>query len=160
MGVSGGGDRKDLRPHEPNRQKAKGTFRGSFEALNVRNAQPGFNYYYERRKPGEVLRRMNEGFEVVQAGDPEGWGADVPAAVGEMLDGVKAYGDLVLMRIREDKYRMMKEQKAALARAAIDGSTAEYLRKGHQRAQQLGRSRPKDDLYYKGPGHGISTDED
>jgi hypothetical protein len=128
--------------------------------MNVRNAQPGFVYYYERRKPGNVLKRMNEGWKPVGKADPEQWGAEMPAEVGEMLDGVKAFGDLVLMKIREDKYARIKAEKEARAKAARDGSAAEFLSKGHQRALQLGKSRPKDDLYFKGPGHGTLDEED
>ena len=160
MSIEGGGDRKDLRPQEPNNPKVKGSHRGPFEALNVRNPQPDYHYYYERRKPGNVLKRLNEGWEVVQDSDPEQWGADMPPEVGKMLDGVKAFGDVILMRMRGDKFREFRAQREALAKAARDGSTSDYLSKGHQRAQQLGSSRPKKDLYFQGSDHGTVADED
>jgi hypothetical protein len=64
------------------------------------------------------------------------------------------------MRMREDKFREFREEKEALAKAARDGGTADYMSKGHQRAQQLGASRPKKDLYFQGSDHGTIADED
>jgi hypothetical protein len=160
MSIQGGGDRKDLRPHNPNDKQVIGTHRGPFEALNVKNPKPGFHYYYARRKPSDVQRFMNAGWEPVRSGDPEQWGSDMPPEVGEMLDGVKAYGDVILMRIREDKFRAIREEKEALAKAAREGGTSEFINKGHQRARQLGSSRPKKDLYFESADHGTVADED
>jgi hypothetical protein len=141
---------------DPNTDEAIGTHRGNSEALNIRNPQPGFHYYYERSKPANILRRLNEKWEFVKDTDPEQWGAQLPPEVGQALDGLKAYGDVVLMRIHEDNYRVLRDQKALLAKASREGTTDDWTNKGHQQASKLGDRAPSDDMYYARRGHGNS----
>jgi hypothetical protein len=156
MALTGGGDREWIRAVDPDQSERRGTHRGKFEALNVSNPRAGFIYYYERRKPSDVLRRMNEGWEVVKGTDQEDWGAELPDDIGQELDGVKAYGDVILMRIPEDRYRKIEEQRKLLRMASRGGNTDEYLEKGNRVTSQSGIGRP---AYYQRSDHETVYDD-
>jgi hypothetical protein len=142
MSVGGGSDRSWLKPRQ------------SSEALNVRNPQPGFHYYYCRRDPSSVQRKLNQKWQVVTSDMPEKWGAELPDNIQQELDGVRAFKDVMLLRIKDEDYRLIQEEKQRRAAVARDGATEEYLEKGRQRAAQLGNLAPEDDLYYKKGYHG------
>jgi hypothetical protein len=137
-----------------------GDHRGNTEALNIRNARPGFHYYYGLNNPNQALRLLEQGFELVGADDPEQFGAQFPEAVGTPLDGLRAFNDVVLMRIPLDKYRLLRAERAENARAAREAPTQAFLSRGQEMNRILGSKAPKDgDSYYKIPGHGNDTQE-
>ena len=159
--VGGGSNREWLRPLVPRKndygeEDVIGTHRMGYEALNVRNPQPGFRYYYSRRDPSSVQRFMNKGYQVVTSGMAEKWGSDLPEDIQQELDGVRAFKDVMLMRISDKNYRVMQEEKLRIAKLARDGATQSYLDKGSEREAQLGVNAPADDLYYKRGRHGTS----
>jgi hypothetical protein len=129
------------------------------EALNVKNAQPGMHYYYERAKPSDVQRRLNEGWEPVTSSDPEQWGAELPEDVQRQLDGVKAFGDVMLFKISTDRYRLLQDQWIQEAKDRRDGPEVSYQTKGEERAGELGAAAPEGDLYYQRPNHRRSYSE-
>jgi len=154
VGVSGGGDNWDLRPvqHEDG---VVGCHKGQFEAFNVRNAQPGTHYYYERNHPGKILRRLNQGYRVLSDQDPEAWGADnLPEEYRSSVDTARAFGDVVAMATPMENYRKIRKDKVRLAEIARDGAEADFLGKGQQVEGRLGDLAGSQSLYYKRPNHG------
>ena len=106
MPINAGGDRKDLRPLDQSGQTL-GTHRGNYEALNVRNPQPGYRYCWARSKQGSLYKKLNQGWEFVRAQDPEHLGIStegLPVDIQTSLDSLKPFGDVVLMRQSEEKY--------------------------------------------------------
>jgi hypothetical protein len=162
MGTGGGSDRAWLKPFEPRKPRSWdeedviGTHRMGSEALNVRNPQPGYRYTYIRRDPSSVQRFMNQGWRVVKADDPEQWGAELPDDVQKELDGVRAFKDVMLVKIDDEGYRVIQEDKQRRAQVATSAATQEYLDKGQRVEAELGSKRPEDDLYFKRGHHSES----
>lgn len=154
--IQGGGDLSWTKPVSP-ADEVVGAHRGHHAALNIKNPQPGFRYYYERRDANKVLVKKNEGWEVVQANSPERWGDNLPEDVQKELDGVRAYQDVILLRIPEEKYRQNREHLRELAEASRRGSDREYLDKSREREHQLGVT--DREVYYARATHGTRTQE-
>lgn len=159
MSVGGGSDRSWLKPFEPRKPRTWdeediiGTHQIGSEALNVRNPMPGFHYTYFRRDPSSVQRALNRKFQIVRSDDQEKWGAELPDDVQKELDGVRAFKDVMLFRIKDEDYRLIQEEKQRRAHVARDGAAQAYLDKGQQVEAQLGDNRPVDDLYFKRGRH-------
>lgn len=162
MSLQGGPSFHDLEPllidrDELGRPTSVGCHRGAYEALNVRNAQPGMIYYYAARRRG-VLRFLNRGWEVVLDSDPERWGAELPDKVQAQLGGEKAFQDVVLVRAPEDLVRAENDEKAAQARAALNGSEQAYFDQGRRVASMI-RGGSGKDIYYATREHGLHFEE-
>lgn len=158
MSLQGGAPNEWLRPHDPDPDRnVIGSHRGSSEALNVRNPKEGFHYFYVRRNPNQVQRFLGDGWELVTSEDQEAWGIDVgdmPESVQSELDGLRAFKDVVLMRIPEENYRVIAERKRQLAEAArLQGGGEAFLERGREVAAQLGHDEESRPLYYKGADH-------
>lgn len=161
MAIQSGGDLQWIRPILPDDDAPLGAHRGNFEALNVRNAQRGFHYYYPRKDPSQILRFLNMGWEVVTKDHPESYGAELPPDIGLPLDGVQAFHDVVLMRIPKDQYRAYKAERIERRRAALEANYIAFKNKERERLQGLApHQRPQGrDLYYQGPGHGTHVED-
>jgi hypothetical protein len=164
MPVSGGEPNNlyYLRPDGNAEEHVSGNHRGPAQALNVHNPQPGYMYYWvkhPRTDRGSQLQRfVNLGYEVCGASAPEHKGREASLNYSEMgLDNYQVHGDLVLLKIKEEKYKEMREWLATVAKAAKEGPTAEYEEKGRNLNLPERYSRADGPIYYKGPGHGIHS---
>lgn len=161
MSLRAGTPRAWLRPTDPaaqHRLGARGDHRGPHAALNVKNARPGYTYYYEANKPSKIQSKLNDGWEFVRQEDPEQWGADLPADVQQSLDTARPYKDVILLRIPNHKYAEIQRRKLEDAKFARTGAERSYLNTGEDRARQLGRSAPAQDLYFQRPTHYVGEE--
>jgi hypothetical protein len=166
--VGGGGDRRDLdpRPLIPIEGEAapRGAHRGHNVNLNIHNPQTGYVYYWCRnprsdRSGAQLYRLANWGYEVVAPEAPEfkARAANLRySALG--IDSYATHGDVVLVRIPEDRYRAYSEWRRAAARAAFDGATESWLQSGEELASRAGYNRPDAPIYYRAPSHGYQTE--
>jgi hypothetical protein len=149
--------REWLRPVEPSDQANRrllGCHRGRHTALNVRNPKRGYHYYYCSTDESAVQRFLNDGWEVPQAGDPEKWGAKLPAHVQQQLDGRRAFQDVMLIRIPIPLYRERQREAQELTHAMREGVENDFFDKGREREAELGSAAPEDGpLYHKGRRH-------
>jgi len=153
-----GTPREWLRPLNHLGSDVLGSHRGQHEALNIRNAQPGFHYYWARRKASDVQRFLNAGWLVVGAdpNDKEQYGADLLPRIQEGLDGTKPYQDVILLKIPVSKYKQILAQREADNKAAIGASSAAFEERGRELAISLGTSdgRPIYAKNIRRTGHG------
>lgn len=157
--AEGGKNMNWLRPVERRPENTIGTHTGRHEALNVRNPQPGYRYYYPRRGASEIQAKLNQGWRMVRKEDPESWGIDLRDISGETLpemDGLMAYQDVVLMKIPEEKYRILQEEKQMRNKVMLHGPTDEYLSRGESLAARVESTDP---LYHKLKQHAITSDD-
>ena len=162
MPISGGGDRKDLRPLDQSGQ-TMGTHRGNYEALNVRNVQPGFRYCWARKKQGAMYKKLNQGWEFVRKDDPENLGIEaegLPVGIQEGLDSLQPFGDVVLMRQSGEKYAEQLKLQQELAKAAREGAESQFLAKGEIRAGEAGVAAGDAPLHFARKQHGTFMTED
>lgn len=157
MAVSGGGNRKDLRPLDQS-TKSTGSHRRQFEALNV-DQQPGFKYRHERWKRSQILSSRSRGWQFVKRDDPEYAGQDdldIPMEFQqEGLDSIRPFGDVVLMRQPIDLW--LEEQNILLERNAAARGSADvgFMEKGRQRAAEAGSAASdRGSLFHKQAIHG------
>jgi len=153
--IGGGVDRDHVRPSNANKPDIIGDHRGQFEGLNVRNPQTGVRYMYENIKSGggsRVLSRLNQGYTLVRAGDPEAWGGTLPINHGGTPDGLHVFGDVALMRIPLPLYAKLQEEERQIARAAANRAEDSFRDKGESLKVRLG-SRVPQDLYYARNDH-------
>src|SRR5271166_4956191 len=135
VSVGGGHDRSWYRPLNPEGQADHdpttiGSFTGAFEALNIRHAQPGRQYYYERKNANALQAARNNGWRRVRPEDPERMGSveDDMDRGSPMDSGVgTAFDDIVMMKIPIEKHRALKPQEEAENRARLEGATQSYL---------------------------------
>ena len=162
MPINAGGDRKDLRPLDQSGQTL-GTHRGNYEALNVRDPQPGYRYCWARSKQGSLYKKLNQGWEFVRAQDPEHLGIStegLPVDIQTSLDSLKPFGDVVLMRQSEEKYAEQQKLSQALAKAAREGAESQFMAKGEDRASEVGSASGSEPLYFARKQHGYFVTED
>lgn len=155
MGViSGGANRFDLRPVRHS-QDYMGNHKAHFMAMNICNPKPGYHYYYQTtgRGGGNILRYQQLGYEMVKSTDQERWGAELPPEIAREVDTVKAFGDVVLMRIPVEKYREIRKRKARDARIAREGAEDSYLGKGEQISAAMGQYAPAAGVYFRRANH-------
>jgi hypothetical protein len=162
MPVSGGGDRKDLRPLDQSGQTI-GSHRGVYEALNIRNPQPGFRYLWASRKQGSLYKKLNQGCRFVKQGDPEAGNFDfegLPEGLREGLDSLQPFGDVVLMKQSEKDFQKQVSLRNELARAAREGAEAQFMAKGEDRASEVGGADEGRPLYYARKHHNTWVEEE
>jgi len=131
---------------------ARGCHRGHMQQLNVRNAQPGFRYYYVRTDASSLDRAETRGWEFVKLSDPERMGEERRAdrkAAG--LDSTMTRNDIVLCRMPEERYRKLREQIDQLTEGRGGDVSAEYLERGRPLQEAYGGKA----IYFKEPGHGF-----
>lgn len=167
MPVSGGGDRRDLRPLDQS-GKTLGNHRRAYEALNVRNPKPGYAYKWGRYKgdgyEGILRRDLNEGWELVKKDDPEFQDfqdSKLPMQFQrDSLDSIRPLGDVALMRqpipLWTEKQKELLERNAAARR----GPEASFLSKGETTAAEAGSAAGEQGLHFVKPAHGTDYVED
>jgi hypothetical protein len=164
MAITGGGDRRELRPLLPDgnyRRGYYGSHRGAAESLNAR-VPPGMVPYWCRtpqsdRGMAQLQRFENEGWEVAPPGSQIKTPRTHDARYSQLgLDSYRPFGDLVLLQIPEEKYRRRQENLARLRDNAIEGPTRQYLHRG-EGAQQAYGANAEGPIYYRGAGHGRSS---
>ena len=156
MSAQGGGNRMHLKPMPSDPAERIGSHMGTTECLNITNPQPGFHYYHARRDASSIQRKLNEGWRPVTGEDPESWGVDLTTLDGTKipeLDGLRAFQDVILVKIPEDKYAALQVEKERRAKVQRTGTTEEYLSKGQELASRIGSS--EDELYYARRNHEI-----
>jgi hypothetical protein len=161
MSISGGSPNDLLRPlrHDGNAtEEARGCHMGPAQALNVYKARDGFMYYWVRHprvdRGTQLQRFVNEGWEIVPPEAAEHKGRETSLNYSQFgLDNIQVHGDVLMLRIPEDKYRTMSEYRVQLAKVAREGPTAEYERKAESLPEHY-RSRADGPIYYRGAGHG------
>lgn len=160
MPVGGGDNRDYMRPTNVLHNNTIGDHRASFSALNVRNPRPGYRYFYENsavRGGAKVLQRLNRGAELVEDTDSEQWGGALPNSVQAQNGSFKAFGDVVLMRVRNEVYNEWQREKQELADRALNKSRDDFRDRGEMMSRRLGPMAPADrDLYYSRPNHGVT----
>lgn len=140
----------------------RGNHRGPAAGLNVHNPQPGMHYYHCRhpkadRRGAQFQRFMNMGWEPVPPGSPEYLAQNTNLKYSQLgLDQFSAHGDVLLIRISEEKYRRLAEFRRLTAESEVDGPTNEYLQQAHNFDSNYGL-RADGPIYYKGQGHGNTT---
>ena len=156
--IQGGEDNSWFRPLNPG-DKILGAHRGNHSALNIKNPQPGYHYYYIRRHPSDVQRFMNAGWEFLGDEHEEDWGAKLPDHVQAQLDSVRAYQDVMPVRIRIEKYAEIQRQKQEDARVASAGADDEFLGKGDMQTERMQGASADNPVYYKRKDHLTHTEE-
>lgn len=162
--IDSGPPLSDTRPLEIERDELGrpmqiGCHVGSGTALNVRNPQPGYVYWYERSKPADVLRKMNEGWELVTSEHPEGWGAQLPAHVQAALGTARAYQDVVLMRAPEEIVAARQQENSEQARLSREGIDRDFEDRGRRLQAALGQRGGARPVYSRHPDHGYFLEE-
>jgi hypothetical protein len=153
------GDSRDLyRPIDQKGNYSEGAFgchRGHMEVLNVRNAQPGFRYYYIRTDASSIQRALRRGWEPCRLDSPERLGEEhFPDLKAAGLDTSLTRNDIVLCRMPESRYREWREQLNKLSDNAEQDGSAEYMEKGRPLQEAFGK-----EIYFQGPGHGLRRSE-
>ena len=161
MAISGGGDRRELRPI---RQEAGvlGSHKGAHEALNIRNPQPNTHYRYERANQSAIQRSKNNGYRFVQDSDPEAWGVDddeMPMSVQSQLSSIRAYQDVVLMKTPLDNFKRITDEQESRSRAALDGAEAAYLSEGERNTAAAGAAAGGQSLHHRTKHHQTTWNE-
>ena len=161
MAIRGGGDRRELRPLQTD-AGVLGNHKGAYEALNIKNAQPDEHYKYVRLSDSAIQTALNLGYRFVMDDDPEDWGvskAEMPMRVQGALDSRKAFQDVVLMKIKLDKYVELRNEHDARSRAALDGAEAAYLNAGEDNAAAIGAAAGENPLHYSRKTHRTGFNE-
>jgi hypothetical protein len=116
--------------------------------------------YYWCRHPrldrgAQLQRLINEGYEVVPPDSPEHKGKVVNLNYAQFgLDNYQVHGDVVMLRIPEERFRERQEMKTTLNQAGLTGVTQNYESRGMSLEERYGSS-SDGPIYYRGPGHGI-----
>lgn len=162
MPISVGPPRLDIAPLHPDGNVGagvRGNHRGPAEGLNVHNPQPGMHYYHCRhpkadRRGAQFRRFINQGWEPVPPDAPEYVAESTNLHFPQLgLDGFHTHGDVILIRISEERYRQMADFKRLTAEAELDGPTNEFLQRARDFDHNYGL-RADGPIYYKGQGHG------
>jgi hypothetical protein len=156
--IQGGTNLEWTRPLQKD-DEVLGGHRGHHSALNIRNPEPGFQYYYARADANQILRFRQQGWEVVTNEDPEQWGADLPENIQRQLDSVKAYQDVILLKIPLESYKRNKASLRELAQASSGRTTSEYLDRNAERQEQLSGASESRPVYHKRADHGTHIQE-
>ena len=166
MTLSAGVNRLDLVPiNELGERRAgvRGSHLGPASGLNIQGAQPGMVYKWIRhpkhdRGGAQLQRFVNMGYEVVPPGDPEYKDREASLQYSQLgVDGYQVHGDVLLVRIPEEKERERQEFRTLQNQIAMTGGADEYLSRGEDLSNRYGLTdRAEGPIYYKGPGHGLS----
>lgn len=141
----------------------RGSHQGPATGMNVGDPVPGFLYYWvqhpRHHRGGSQYRRFTQwGFEAVPPDSPEHKLQETSASYVELgLDSYQAHGDVLLMRIPEERYKELSAFRRHQAEVARDGITNEYLDKAHEYEARYG-STADGPIYYRGSGHGTTSD--
>ena len=167
MPMYGGIDLGDLRPLSEGEELltgVRGSHRANASALNVHNAQPGFRYSWIRhprhdRGGAQLQEYLSWGYEVCGKDSPEIKGRSTNLSFSDLgLDNYQAHGDVLLVRITDEKFRVRQEDRAAAAKAALDGASDAFINKGRELEERYSFAKSAEGpLYYKGPAHFVGN---
>lgn len=166
MALTGGADRSDLEALDDGlipltgEASPRGPHVGHNANLNVPNPQPGFSYYHGRNpkfdRGGQHYRITSWGYEVVGPDSPEFKSQAANLRYSAMgLDSYHTHGDVVLYRIREERYRQFCKYRKDAAAAALGGPTESWLQAGSEVEARSGYRRADGPIYYRTPAHGF-----
>lgn len=163
--LKGGGDHWDLRPVEATEGEVLGTHKGPYEALNVRNAQPGWHYrYVSTKRDGSFIQKaLNEGYEFVMDDDPEKWGVphqEMPQRVQAAMDGIRAFGDVALMRTPLENWDKLRKQKEEVWLAQQGTADEAFLNAGEENAAMAGGATKGRPLHFRTADHQVGFVEE
>jgi len=146
--LGGGYDRNRIKPLNPDGNvqaepglRVIGCHTGRFSGLNIYNPRPGFHYpHVARNDEGLQQARINGAVPVLE-GDEE-YAAyrdmigmeDVPHMQHTDLDSTySGYGDLILMRMPEHKYRALREAQQRQHQSMFRecGVESSFIERGH-----------------------------
>jgi hypothetical protein len=116
-------------PAGPDGVPVLGNYQGSYDAMNVRNPQPGYRYAHLTRSAGRLSSKARKGYRAVLPGDPEYLGDNLPQHVQQALGEQAVVGDSVLCRVSLEDYEKEMREKDARRRAQL-GAEDEFTRKG------------------------------
>jgi hypothetical protein len=109
-----------------------GDFPPDYEGMNIYNPQPGKRYYYctnpERDGGSNLLHLANKyGAELVGPDDPEYIGLSRAGFTrAHSGNAYRAFGDVVLCRMSQDRYDEVEERERAERRDALADLVAKY----------------------------------
>lgn len=164
--MHGGIDLSDLEPLHTEDIEAgvRGTHRGPASGLNVFNAQPGFQYSWVRhprhdRGGAQLQEFMNWGYQICGSDSPERKGQSNNMAYSQLgLDNFQAHGDVVLVRISDEEFRVRQKYRDDARKAALDGASEAFITKGKELEDRYSYARSAEGpLYYRGPGHFVGN---
>lgn len=152
MGISGGGDRSELRPlradgnidHDLSGRHVVGNHKGQYAAYNIVDPRPGTVHQFGN--PSDVLGALGRGWWVA---DPEVDGVPAYAIMDQYLSdhgmngGIKgeAFRGMVHLVTSEQNYRRLQEEHAKRSRDALTGGD-EFLERGSMDDYNGGRRAP------------------
>lgn len=117
--------------------EALGCHRGTYEWMNVTNAQPGYIYYLGRRTEAGLRQAALRGWQVVPPDSPERLGERTdPNFQAAGLDGVQTGGELVLMYMPESRYRVLCEEREERSARMRDMSARQFTESDRARTLQ------------------------
>ena len=83
---------------------------GFFDTFHVEGKQKGYKYRFVNMNERNVAAKRRQGFEVVQANDPEQVALkdSTPLKAGSSIDTTRRFNDVVLMRIRDEDFNKIQ----------------------------------------------------
>ena len=108
-----------------------GNFPAEFEALHIRNPQPGYRYYHavnpEKDGGSNLLHLMNTyGAELIANDDPEHIGLGRAHSFQTHNGSLRAFGDVVAVRMLQSTYDEARRRERESYNHSLDGVVAEY----------------------------------
>jgi hypothetical protein len=152
--LGGGADRSWLEPltlegnkrtDNPELEGMVGCHTGRYIGLNIKGAQPGFEYIWERNDAPSMMQAQQKGGQVVKDGDPE---MSAFRAVGyedsnfTPPDSREVYKDVVLVRYPSERIRAIREQEQRKAKAMMREGARDYADRADAFETELSGGRP------------------
>jgi hypothetical protein len=136
-----------------------GSFSGSHESMNVRNALPEHTYYYCHNERNRLIRFLNRGWEAVGSDDPEQFGTQLlDERIRSQVDGMREYQDVVLLRIPNETLRKYRDRQAAERVDPLAANENQFFAEGQELERRGFRSRGGP-LRYASNDHGMEVVE-
>ncbi len=182
--LGGGRDRSDLKPYDPEAylesddpNDMMGCHTGSFQGLNVANAQPGMFYAWADDSRQGLMRARINGYQVVSSEDPEMAGyRRMSGHDHQDLDSASTgfAGVILVRRSAKDEKRVRDEEQVrrddllrsgATEEAFLDGATESekqhsgqrFVRSDHRTFTTEGESENSKVIDSWSPARGISS---
>lgn len=132
---------------------------------NVINAQPGFEYTWERMDPRERTRIRMEGGQIVKQGEPESSVLSHYAEEGlspqphraTPLDSTHNNGEVMLVRWPVDKIRAKHERERAKSLTMVRGGAREYMDKTSGAERLYAQGRP---IRFRRSDHSLQSEDE
>jgi len=151
MGMSGGGDRSNLRPlrrdgnidHSIPNQRVVGNHKGQFSGFNIVNPRPGTVHQHGTRR--DILAARQRGWWIA---DPEVDGRMASEVLSEYMSDVPTpidsseslYPEYIHLVTSEENFRRLMEEQAEANRAQLGPAGLGYLEAVSQEEFATGRS--------------------